>query len=383
LVLYTKWIQLAGTGAFVKDDFTKRTIDRLAKRAGYLCSNPECRIRTVGAKHGDDGFAIVGEACHITAASPNGPRYDYTLTRDQRRHQSNGIWLCGIHGKQVDSDDQHFTVEMLQDWKRAAEDESFRAIVAPASVRIQRIRAVAPESAEGHQIEALGLSAQDDVETISSRLNLAARADLNAFKGSAAWPRNAITLNLRMTNGDIVRAFHASGLAEAIQTFNQIIVIAPPGTGKTTTLIQVVEAVLSQGTMVAAFVPLGEWSSRRIHSYNPLCAVKRLPENVRSILNLSRNLVGWPLFWTVGTSLTRYQENVPRAKSNRYNESFRNSELLSAHVVRSWMCRFPGRLLKSTDSLKASSWRSHMHCAARKAYRFSNTRGEHLAFVNL
>lgn len=246
----------------MRDDFTKRNIDRLAKRAGYLCSNPECRIPTVGAAHGDDGFVIVGVAGHITAASPNGPRYDYTLTKEQRRHQSNGIWLCEIHGKQVDSDDQQFTVEVLRDWKRAAEDESFRAIVAPYSVHIQRIRAAAPESAEGDLIETLGSSAQDDIETISSRLNLEARADLSAFKGSAAWPRHAISLNLRMTNGDSVRAFHASALAEAIQTFNQIIVIAPPGTGKTTTLIQVVEAVLSQGTMVAAFVPLGEWSSQ-------------------------------------------------------------------------------------------------------------------------
>ena len=33
----------------MRDDFIKRTIDLLAKRAGYLCSNPECNPPTVGA----------------------------------------------------------------------------------------------------------------------------------------------------------------------------------------------------------------------------------------------------------------------------------------------------------------------------------------------
>jgi hypothetical protein len=60
-----------------------------------------------------------------------------------------------------------------------------------------------------------------------------------------------------MTTGDSVRAFHASALAEAVQTFNEIVVVAPPGTGKSTTLLQVVDAILTQGESVAAFVPLG------------------------------------------------------------------------------------------------------------------------------
>src|SRR5260221_4578426 len=76
------------------------------------------------------------------------------------------------------------------------------------------------------------------------------------------WPRQAIALNLRMTDGDSVRAFNVTGVATAIETFNEITVIAPPGTGKTTTLLQVTDAILSEGSSVAAFVPLSEWSSR-------------------------------------------------------------------------------------------------------------------------
>lgn len=29
-------------------DFNQKTVDVLAKRAGYVCSNPDCRVSTVG-----------------------------------------------------------------------------------------------------------------------------------------------------------------------------------------------------------------------------------------------------------------------------------------------------------------------------------------------
>jgi hypothetical protein len=246
----------------VRDDFTKRTVETLAKQAGYLCSNPDCRCSTVGATQSGQGFVIVGVAAHITAAAPGGPRYDPTLAGEERRHPSNGIWLCPTHGRHVDSDAEHFTVEMLRKWKRSAEEQSFRAIIAPYAARNQLIQQAEPDSAESELIANLSLPLQDDLESVTARLSTAARADLTAFKGTRRWPRHAITLNLRMNTGDSVRAFHASAVAEAIHTFNEIVVIAPPGTGKTTTLLQIAEAILSQGNSVAAFVPLGEWSSQ-------------------------------------------------------------------------------------------------------------------------
>jgi hypothetical protein len=246
----------------VRDDFTKRTIDTLAKRAGYVCSNPGCRSLTVGAARGNEGFVIVGVAAHITAASPGGPRYAPALTQEQRRHQSNGIWLCETHGKQVDSDYKHLTVEMLRKWKQTAEDRSFRAIIAPCAASYQRTVPAAADPSDRELIERLGLPVHDDLDSVTLRLIRAAQSDLNAFKSAPGWPRHAITLNLRMTTGDSVRAFHAAALADTIQTFNEIGAIAPPGTGKTTTLIQVVEAILLQGKSVAAFIPLGEWSSQ-------------------------------------------------------------------------------------------------------------------------
>jgi primosomal protein N' len=65
-----------------------------------------------------------------------------------------------------------------------------------------------------------------------------------------------------MTRGESSQAFHASALANAIVAFNEIVLIAAPGTGKTTTLLQVSEAILSRGNSIAVFIPLSEWSSQ-------------------------------------------------------------------------------------------------------------------------
>jgi len=227
-----------------------------------VCSNPDCRCATVGAAEGDDGVINVGVAAHITAASSDGPRYDPSLTSEQRRHHSNGIWLCQKDAKAIDSDEKHFTVEMLQTWKRDAERRSFQAIVAPGAQRDQQVAAVTIDAAVKVLIVRLGLPAHDDIGTVAARLIAAVATDVAAFKRMAGWPRHAVALNLRMIDGDNERAFQVSGLAAALDAFKDITIIAPPGTGKTTTLLQVAEAVVQTARSVPLFVPLGEWASQ-------------------------------------------------------------------------------------------------------------------------
>jgi hypothetical protein len=246
----------------MRDDFTRLTTETIAKRAGYVCSNPDCGRSTVGAAPGHSGSVNIGVAAHITAAAPGGPRYDAFLTRDQRRHQLNGIWLCQTHGKLVDSDGQYFTVEMLRNWKRAAETQSFHSIVGLGILRDDHSESAAVDLEDLEPVSRLGLAAQEDPVSVTFLLLRAAQADLLTFKSMPGWPAHPIALNLRMIEGESVRPFNVSALATAIDTFNEIVVLAPPGTGKTTTLIQVTEAILSQGNSVAAFIPLGEWSSQ-------------------------------------------------------------------------------------------------------------------------
>ena len=103
-----------------RDDFGRSVINRLAKRVGMKCSNPDCRVPTSGPD-GGDGVTNVGVAAHISAASPGGPRYDDTMTSEQRSDFTNGIWLCQTHAKLIDDDEMTYTAFVLREWKEIAE----------------------------------------------------------------------------------------------------------------------------------------------------------------------------------------------------------------------------------------------------------------------
>lgn len=107
-----------------KADFTQKTKDSLASKVGYKCSNPFCRKSTIGANAEGSGTINIGEAAHITAAEPGGARYDSTLSVEQRKSESNGIWLCRNHAAMIDRDEKYFTVDLLHRWKADAEREA-------------------------------------------------------------------------------------------------------------------------------------------------------------------------------------------------------------------------------------------------------------------
>ena len=112
----------------MRDDFSKPTIETLAKRAGVRCSNPACRKLTSGP-HADSARNVnIGVAAHKTAASPGGPRYDPDLSPKQRQSPNNGIWLCQSCGKLVDSDTGRYTVEVLRQWKQSSEQAALSEV---------------------------------------------------------------------------------------------------------------------------------------------------------------------------------------------------------------------------------------------------------------
>ena len=63
------------------------------------------------------------------SGAPGGPRYDPLQSAEERRHASNGIWLCSAHAKQIADDYAHFTVDKLKTWKKQAEERSALAIL--------------------------------------------------------------------------------------------------------------------------------------------------------------------------------------------------------------------------------------------------------------
>lgn len=223
-----------------RDEFTEKTKLQIAKRAGGLCSDPSCRRDTIGSNSDGDGEINLGTAAHICAAAPGGPRYDPNQTRAQRRSPDNGIWMCKLHGTAVDARDSKFTVELLHQWKAQAQKDSWRRVLyndVPHGPAVQ-----APTEAE-----------------LSTRLRAAAAADLDVFRRLDKWPSTAIALTLEVDG--LSDPVSTSALATALTTLDDLILVAPPGMGKTTTLFQIAEAVLANGNGSPIVVQLGDWST--------------------------------------------------------------------------------------------------------------------------
>lgn len=223
-----------------RDEFTEKVKLQIAKRAGWLCSDPSCRRSTMGSNSDGDGEINLGTAAHICAAAPEGPRYDLEMTREERRSPDNGVWMCRLHGTAVDAKDSTFTVKLLHEWKAQAQSDSWRRVLyneAPGSPSLQ---------AQCHN-------------QLSARLRAATATDLEVFHRSEKWPATDIALTLEVDG--LSDPVNTSTLAMALVTLDDLILIAQPGMGKTTTIFQIAQAALTNGNASPIIVPLGDWST--------------------------------------------------------------------------------------------------------------------------
>jgi len=118
-----------------RDDFTKKTIDILGKRVAFRCSNPDCGKITIGPNEEKEKTTIIGVAAHITAASPEGPRFNSELSEDERRHIDNGIWLCSNCATLIDKDPDKYSVKLLNSWRQQAELSTYKQLTSEKSQR--------------------------------------------------------------------------------------------------------------------------------------------------------------------------------------------------------------------------------------------------------
>jgi hypothetical protein len=123
------------TDCCVRDNFSAKTNRILAARVGYHCSNPTCMGWTSGPQLDEDGAINIGVAAHITAASPDGPRYDANMTSTTRRSGMNGIWLCQSCSHLIDRDENRYTVKELHRWKKDAIQRALHAIAGGGTAR--------------------------------------------------------------------------------------------------------------------------------------------------------------------------------------------------------------------------------------------------------
>lgn len=180
----------------------------------------------------------VGTASHICAAAPGGPRYDEKMTLDERRSVTNGVWMCRNHGTAIDSPDSKFTTELLRSWKKDAETESRKRVL------------------EG-SARPLSEKSQDTQD-----LRVAAAADIEVFRRTERWPASSIELAL--TIEDVKESIKAKSLARIVVSLDDLVLVAPPGMGKTTVLLQVAEGLLAEPTGIPMFVSLADWATENM-----------------------------------------------------------------------------------------------------------------------
>jgi len=187
------------------------------------------------------------------------------MSKEQRAHQNNGIWLCANCAALVDTDANQYNVQQLHEWKRKAESRA-RAAVARSGPKSEAFEAfVEMDDAGRQQVTALNLASEETIEFVASGLNAAARLDLNAFRKFSSWPAHPVGLSLRTKLEEETVPLVIQGLANLLGVVRTAVLVSAPGTGKSTTLNQLAEALNSGGGQVAVLCPLAEWAAQSEH----------------------------------------------------------------------------------------------------------------------
>lgn len=107
---------------------SSKSVKRLFAASGGFCAFPGCNTRLVD----ENSRALLGEMCHINAASPGGPRFNPNLSENERSNDDNLIILCPTHHSLVDQDAETYTEEKLRSFK--ANHEAMVAAILSSSV---------------------------------------------------------------------------------------------------------------------------------------------------------------------------------------------------------------------------------------------------------
>ena len=245
----------------MRDEFYAKTIRTLAARVGYHCSNPTCVRSTSGPSLDEASTVNIGVGAHIAAADLGGKRYDSRMSPAERSSGNNGIWLCQSCSKLIDSDENRYTVALLHQWKRDAVQRTHDAIAGGRPLGAVR----APDSfdaADEEFLRGLCLPSADAVDAVGARLRAATLQDIEAFRAERGRPARTIALTLRL-EGSTTLQVTLESTALLTTLAEPVAVVAPGGTGKSTTLVQLAECMGAQDGPIPLLVPLGEWSDRQ------------------------------------------------------------------------------------------------------------------------
>lgn len=94
-----------------------KTRKKLWAKSSNRCAFPSCRQELVVEETETDDASIIADEVHIVGKEINGPRGNSTLTSDERDKYDNLMLLCKIHHKQIDDQENTYTVSVLKDMK--------------------------------------------------------------------------------------------------------------------------------------------------------------------------------------------------------------------------------------------------------------------------
>lgn len=106
-----------------RDNFPQSVINILFKRSGGRCC--KCGATTFGPHTGrHDKYQNIGQAAHIAAAAPGGPRYDPKMAPEERMSARNGLWMCSNCHSLIDRDTGAYTLKRLRQIKKEGEERA-------------------------------------------------------------------------------------------------------------------------------------------------------------------------------------------------------------------------------------------------------------------
>lgn len=106
-----------------RDNFPQSVINILFKRSGGKCC--KCGATTFGPHTGrHDKYQNIGQAAHIAAAAPGGPRYDPKMAPEERMSAKNGLWLCSNCHSLIDRDTEAYPLKRLRQIKKEGEERA-------------------------------------------------------------------------------------------------------------------------------------------------------------------------------------------------------------------------------------------------------------------
>ncbi len=114
-----------------RNDFSVLVKEMLAKRSGYLCSNPTCRTPTRGPRDNPLRSYDIGVAAQICTVLAGGPRYDGALTSGQLFAITNGLWLCNSCAERIDIEPGLYPPSVLRHWRENSERQTADPLYRP------------------------------------------------------------------------------------------------------------------------------------------------------------------------------------------------------------------------------------------------------------